>query len=147
MKLGIELLEYISTSKCKDWSFARRNQKMNLSTFITGDWNKLEFTPLLLSFEEEWLEDNNGIYSQIAISGTIRFASKKDTTEAVLTSLLSGGNIFRIKLVSSEVRVIGSVSFVPKFTYKNVEDGITSSEFLISISCKSVHGSVIDTGV
>ena len=147
MKLGIETLEYISISKCKDWSFARRNQKMDLTSFITDDWNKLEFTPLLLSFEEEWLEEEPGLYSQITISGNIRFGTKKETTEALLSSLLPGKNLFRIKLVSGETRVIGSVSFGPKFLYKNVEDGISSSEFILSISCKSTHGSIVDTGV
>ena len=120
---------------------------MDLTSFITDDWNKLEFTPLLLSFEEEWLEEEPGLYSQITISGNIRFGTKKETTEALLSSLLPGKNLFRIKLVSGETRVIGSVSFGPKFLYKNVEDGISSSEFILSISCKSTHGSIVDTGV
>lgn len=147
MKLGIETLEYISTSKCKDWSFARRNQKMDLTPFITGEWNKLDFTPLMLSFEEEWLEEQPGLYSQITITGNIRFGTRKETTEAILSSLLPGKNLFKIKLVSGETRVTGSVCYIPKFLYKNIEDGISSSEFIITISCKSTHGSIVDTGV
>jgi len=146
MKLGIESLEFIPAANCRNWSFVPRNGSIDITAFITAAFSAIDFTSLMCSFEEEWLDDAQGKYSQINITGTIR-TIKKAAAKQTLQKLLTGKYIFRVKAASGEKFIIGSLDYLPKFAFKNIIEGLTTSEYQLTISLKSPHGSITDTSV
>ena len=146
MKLGIVSLEYIPAANCKSWGFIDRNGSVDVSLFKTGEFTTLDFTELMCSFQEEWIDGPNGKHSEISIAGTIR-TRKKSASKVVLKVLLSNNYIYRITAASGEKLLIGSIDFLPKFTFKNIIEGLTTSEYQFSISLKSTSGAITDTSV
>lgn len=145
MKIGIKKIEYISTSKIKNWSYLGRNARTKIQNLLEGTPSELTFTQGTASLEEEWLDDPGGMYSQVAANGTIRASAKE--MAPILSSGITGKNIYRITTMEDEKLIVGSLDFVPKFTFKRIVDGLTTSEYQFSISCRSPHGLITDTSV
>jgi hypothetical protein len=146
MKLGIEKLEFIPAANCRNWNFVPRNGSIAIASFITAAFSTIDFTSLMCSFEEEWIDDAQGKYSQINITGTIR-TSKKAAAKLTMQKLLIGKYIYRVKAASGEKFIIGSLDYLPKFAFKNMIEELTTSEYQFVITLKSPHGSITDTSV
>lgn len=138
MKLGIRSLKYALTSQLGDFSMMPPGSSINLGSFVTGSMSELPFTPEAAEFSENWKYDENGKYSDVSI--TIPLRAGKDSKRATLQELTGKKAIFQLELISGVKYVIGSLEFVPTFTFSDGISGISASGFTINISCKSLHG-------
>lgn len=145
MKIGIKKIETISATQIKNWGYLPRNTNINLSPFVTGVFSEILFSQGTASLEEEWLESPAGLYSQVTINGSVRLMMKE--MEPVLLWLMVSENIYRITTLDNERLVIGSLDFMPKMIFKRVISGITTSELLFTISCKSLQGALREANV
>lgn len=145
MKLGIKKIETISASKIKNWGYLPRNATINLLPFVTGPFSELQFSQGTASLEEEWLESPAGLYSQVTLNGSVRLKVKE--MEPTLSGLMVSENIYRVTTMENEKLIIGSLDFIPKLIYKRAISGITSSELLFTITCKSPHGVMREAAV
>lgn len=143
MKIGIKKIESIPTSKVKNWGFVEKNAEIKLSPFIDGSFSEIQFTEGTATLQEEWIENPAGLYSETAVNSSVRLKAKE--MEPVLSSLMISENIYRITTLNNDKFVIGSIDFKPKLTYKREISGISSSEIIFTITCKSLHGLIRQT--
>ena len=138
MRLGIRNIEYIPAQNVRDYSSLPAGSSVNFSDFLLSDLKKLPFTPETGDFLENWLDDENGKYSDFTFSASVR--RNKEEYRDLLQILLRKRHIFKITLVSGISYIVGSQEYRPKFSYADKVSGISSSEFSFTISLKSLHG-------
>jgi hypothetical protein len=143
MKIGIKKIENISATKIKNWGYLPRNTTTNLLPLITGPFSEILFTGETASLEEEWIESPAGLYSQVTVNGSVRLKAKEMQT--VLPMVMSSENIYRVTTLENERLIIGSLDFKPRLTFKRAISWITTSEFVFTITCKSLHGLIRET--
>ena len=72
MRLGIRNIEYIPAQNVRDYSSLPAGSSVNFSDFLLSDLKKLPFTPETGDFLENWLDDENGKYSDFTFSASVR---------------------------------------------------------------------------
>lgn len=142
MKLGIKKVEFIEASKCQDWSFLERNASFRSSSFISGEWKDLKFSDQFCTFQEEWLEDENGKHSSISVTGNDRLA--QSVADEIIPLLLNPEYIYRITTINGYCFIIGSVNYMPRFLFSKVLEGINTYQVIWTITSKSPHGALND---
>ncbi len=142
MKLGVRAIRYIHASQVEDYSYLPAGSSFTLNSFLRSQLAELPFTPETADITEKWAYGADGKYSECTLAAAIR--AGKDSYRQLLQELTGRKYIFEVELISGEKYVIGSLEFPPTFTWADSVSGISSSSFSIQISCKSVHGVLID---
>ena len=89
MRLGIRNIEYIPAQNVRDYSSLPAGSSVNFSDFLLSDLKKLPFTPETGDFLENWLDDENGKYSDFTFSASVR--RNKEEYRDLLQMLLRKG--------------------------------------------------------
>lgn len=142
MKLGIRKIQYVPLSRLSDYSFLPAGGKINFSDYISGDPADLPFINEIAEYNEDWKDDLNGRYSVFSFSGTVR--KKKEEIRPIFNKLLLTENVFIITFIDGRKAVIGSLEFIPKFTYSESVSGISKDDLKFSIELESLHGVLWD---
>lgn len=143
MKLGIRKIEYVNIESVDDYSYLPAGSSFDFSSFVKGELTELPFVPDNASFNEAWRSDGDGKYSELTFSATIR--RDKEKYRNLLQAMTGRRNIFQITLISGVKYVIGSRESVPSFSWADAISGISSNEFTVEISNKSLHGALINS--
>lgn len=142
MKLGIRSLSYVAGTKVSDFSMLPPGSRIKFSDFLSGDLVALPFTPETADFSEQWNYDENGEYSEVQFTASVR--ADKENYRDILRHLSGKNHIYRVELISGVKYIIGSREFMPTFSYSDRVSGNSSNGFTIMISCRSLHGCLID---
>lgn len=145
MKFAIKSIEYILSSYIKPLSIDKNDAIIFDDYISNGSFEQLYFTPLTATIEEDWQDSPSGKYSTVKVNAIIRV--NKDRARIVLKSMLSKRYIFKITDISGAKYIVGSSDFSNKIGLKFIIQDITTSEYQLSITCKSTHGLIIDLSV
>jgi hypothetical protein len=145
MKIGIKKIEFIPTSKIKNWGFLGRNASANIFEYLDGQMVEQKFTQDTLNLEEQWPEDAGGLFSEVTTSASIRIDT--DSARKKLLQTEMNKCIFRVTSLTGKKYVIGSVDFPVKVSLNWSIIGTSTSECQITIYCKSLHGIITDTSL
>jgi len=143
MKLAIKKIQYIPVSSVQNWGHLGKSSYLKVSSFISGTWTDLAFTPLSASLTEEWIDSSAGVYSQVTLSGNIR--ANKSAFVSILSALVANKNIFKVTTIEGPIYIIGSVDTPGKFLPKLIITELTTSEYQFTITCKSRHGLILES--
>lgn len=141
MKLGIRKIRYVPASQVQDYSQLPAGSTFDFAAFRNAALQELPFTMDTADFSENWRYDDNGRYSEVVVSAAVR--ADKETYRPVLQQLTGKKAIFEVELVSGIKYVVGSLEFLPTFTYSDGISGISSNGFSIRIENRSLHGALL----
>lgn len=141
MKLAIKKIEYIPAANIRSFRHLSQNSTCKIDTLIiSGNFEEIPHTQETFSLNEEWTKDASGNFSTVECTFSVR-----SSVLSLLRSLAGGRNIFKITSCSGEKMIVGSPEFRAIFTFKKSISGISTYEYIASISCKSTHGLIYDT--
>lgn len=141
MKTGIRKIQYVPASDIQDYSQLPAGASFDFAAFRTGELRDLPFTMETADFSENWRYDANGRYSEISVTAAVR--ADKETYRPVLQQLTGKKAVFLVELVSGVKYVVGSLEYLPTFTYSDGISGISSNGFSIRIENRSLHGALL----
>lgn len=141
MKLGIRKIRYVPASQVQDYSQLPAGSTFDFAAFRNAALQELPFTMDTADFSENWRYDDNGRYSEVVVSAAVR--ADKETYRPVLQQLTGKKAVFEVELVSGIKYVVGSLEFLPTFTYSDGISGISSNGFSIRIENRSLHGALL----
>ena len=143
MRLGIKKIEALSVSRIKDFSFLPDGCKFHLGDYISGTPEELPFIVENVEYNEDWVEDSNGKYSNFSLTGLTR--KKKEEVRPIFNRLVSTKNIYIISFIDGQKAVVGSKEFIPKFKFSDSASGISKTDLKFTIELQSLHGVLWDT--
>lgn len=142
MKLGIRKIRYVHVANVRDFSFLSRGSKFDFRAYLSADPTELPFTVETAILKEQHIYDDNGHYSNIDFSASIR--AEKEVSRQQMQELTGRNHIFEVETVAGTRYVIGSKEFLPSFEFEDSLSGNSKNEFIIHISCKSLHGALFN---
>lgn len=141
MKLGIRSFKYVPLSSVNDYSMVPPGTTIKLSQVFSQDPVAIPLTNETCEFNETWSYDENGSYSNCSFSASVR--ADKENYRSVLQKLQGKKAVFIIETIAGIVYVLGSIEFVPTFTYVDRISGQSSSEFNVKVENRSLHGALL----
>ncbi len=144
MKLAIKKIEFVPAAKFRSFRHLSANSYCNInSLLLSGEFIEIDHTQETFSLTEEWTNDSSGKFSTVDASFSIR--SYPLISEPFLFYLSRVRTIFRLTACNGEKMIIGSPEFRANITFKKQITGLSTYEFLVTITCKSTHGIIYDT--
>jgi hypothetical protein len=141
MKLAIKKIEYIPAVDIRSFRHLSQNGSCDMtSLIISGEFKEIPHTQETFSLNEEWTKDASGNFSSVECTFSVR-----SSVLSLLRSLACKRSIFKITSCSGEKMIVGSPEFRANLSFKKSISGLSSYEYIVSISCKSTHGLIYDT--
>ena len=141
MKPGVRSIEYAAASAFADFSCLPAGSAIHLSDYLTGELSNLPFTQDSASISEKWDYGENGRSCDFTLSAALRV--DKASWRPKLRQMTGKKYIFVVTLISGEKYIIGSLQFLPVFTFEDGISGISSDGFTFQISHQSLHGPIM----